>query len=525
MSARTQKHGRSAVSRMLSAASWAPPAGSWLLLTAAMLWPAFVLITRCLREGAPAPDGFVFSARQLELLTRTLWLSAVATIICLVLSLPGAFVIGRAGRVGRRPIFVALFATLLLTPPMVNVFGWERALDALRGDAPFPPWLTGEARCVVVWALWAWPISSLLLGAGWSSVGHRAYEAALMVASPARAFLLAVLPLLSRHLGLGALILFVLFMSDYGVPHACGLQVYATELLSWASSSTRAIDTLWPALPSIGLIAAGLTGVLLFWRRSAVDPGEPTGFPAPRPGSSRIAEALTLGCFALSWVVPLGVLAVQRASVQAFVRALEVYGTDLAWSLATSVAAGVLAVGMGLGLATSGVGRSVGLAAAIAFGALPGALIGVALVMGYNSSRLWWIYDNGSIVVLSYLARFGWVGVLTAVAIRADAPRELTDQARADGAGAGAVLARVLIPTNWPVLFGAVGVVAALCMADVAASSLVRVPSYNPIAHVLIEKFHRLEDEMLLAISFWLVLASMPAVLLFWVAARRRAEA
>ena len=54
----------------------------------------------------------------------------------------------------------------------------------------------------------------------------------------------------------------------------------------------------------------------------------------------------------------------------------------------------------------------------------------------------------------------------------------------------------------------------ALAVGDLATSSLVRVPDFNPIAHVIVEKFHRREDDMLVCLSLSLVAASLPGALL-----------
>jgi ABC-type spermidine/putrescine transport system permease subunit II len=66
-------------------------------------------------------------------------------------------------------------------------------------------------------------------------------------------------------------------------------------------------------------------------------------------------------------------------------------------------------------------------------------------------------------------------------------------------------------------LAAGVFVATALNLSEAAATSLVRVPSVNSIALILIEKFHRFEDEMLIALSLIMAAAAAPAV---WLAAR-----
>ena len=51
-----------------------------------------------------------------------------------------------------------------------------------------------------------------------------------------------------------------------------------------------------------------------------------------------------------------------------------------------------------------------------------------------------------------------------------------------------------------------------LSIAEVPTSSLLRVPGPAPIAHIIIEKFHRFEYGMLISLSLWLVFASLVAV-------------
>ncbi len=506
------------------------PVASWTLFALVMVWPAVALAGRCIVDGEPPSGGFTFSSRQLGLLWRSVWLSAVATVLCLVVSLPCAYVVGRVGRLSHRPLLTAMMMVLLLCPPMVYALGWERLLPAA---------FNAHARCIGVWALWAWPIPAMLIGSGWSRVARGAHEAALLTTSPATAFFHVALPALLRYLGLSALIVFVLFLNDYGVPHACAVLVFSTELLGWAASSIRPIDTVWPSTLSVGVTALALLAMFALWRRCAAD--EDVGnITAVRHIRSRGLGAIAGGCFGVSWVLPMAALAVRISSPAVFTDAFRIYAADLAWSLGIGVLAGLVVVGMGLGLASGmdfGVGGEIGprrrkpvprffrrpaLVWAVAFGALPGALIGESLVAAYNYPLTWWVYDYWPIVALSYVARFGWIGLLLAALVIERSTPDLVDQAQTDGATGVSILGRIQIPMNWPVLLCGAGVAAAMSVADVATSSLVRVPSFSPIAHILIEKFHRFEDGMLISLSLWLVGAALPAALLLTVALRRR---
>ncbi len=409
----------------------------------------------------------------------------------------------------RQPLVAASLAAVLLCPPMVYAFGWERLLPP-----DFDPYL----RCVAVWALWAWPIPALVIGAGWSCGGRAAFEAALLSTSQLRAFPHVALPSLIPHIALSALLLFVVFFGDYGVPHACGLTVYSTELLGWATSSSRLVDVVWPAiLPTVVTILA-LVVVFQLWRRCDLnEPMDSTRLDRP----SALFQLVALSIFVVSWLLPLGTLVVKLASPTVIVEALRTYGGHLTCSLGVATLSGIVAVGMGVGIAALRLPR-IPVVWAVIFGALPGALIGESLVAAYNRPLFGWLYDDWAIVALGYVARFGWIGMAIGMLVIPGRKDDLSDQARTDGATNADMISHLFIPMNWAILCGGVAVIAALSVADVATTSLVRVPTFNPIAHVVIEKFHRFEDGMLISLSFCLVSAAIPpALLLAWALGRR----
>ncbi len=477
----------------------------------AIVCPTVALLIRVIGDGEPPSVGFTFSLRQFALLWKSTWLAAVGTIVCIIVSLPGAYVVGRVRRISFHPLIAASFMMILLTPPMVYAFGWERLLPAA---------LHGSLRCIGVWALWAWPIPALLIGAGWSRAGRPVHDAALLVTSPAAAFVRVVLPVLARHIFLSMVIVFVLFFGDYGVPHACGLNVYATELLSWAAGSSHVIDTAWPALPSVVITVMALVAVFRLWRGCSLDTDTGASGPSPH-GSSPVLALLAVVAFAVSWVLPIGSLIVKLGSIAAMTGAFGTYGRDLACSLAVALIGGLAVVAMGVGMQVSRRWRWVGVAWAVMFGALPGALVGVSLVAAYNHRFAWWLYDHWPIMAICHVSRFGWVGFLAGALVLKNAPTDVIAQARVDGAGGPAIWRYIRLPMNWPALLCAAAIVAALSVSDAAASSLVRVPDFSPVAHVIIEKFHRFEDGMLISLSLWLVVVTWPCAGLLILALRR----
>lgn len=480
--------------------------GGWSLFIAAIGWPTLALIIYTVLDGKAPEGGYTFTSRQWSLIGQTCCLSLGATVFCHLIALVPAYLLGRSRSGGVRFSLMALAVMVLINPPMVCAFGWERILPA-----DFDP----TYRCILVWSLWLWPIPALLLGGGWFTLGKSAYEAALMNLNPFGAFFRVVLPVLSRHIIVSGLLVFMLCLNDYGVPHACGLMVYATDLLGWAAGSTHIIDTLWPA--SLGILIT-LACLLILYRAwlsfdSASDQSARTDSTPPLS----VSLFLFLLClFLVSWVLPLGTLFVRDASMAAMRETINTYGYDLVVSLLLAMVAATLSLWLGFVLATVGgtfrILRQATLVWAILLGALPGALVGIAMVSAYNHAASGWIYDNWPIVVVCYLARFGWVGALTGWLVANSGGSALIDQARTDGATDFPILTMIRIPMNRSLILGGWCVIVALSLAESAASGLVQIPGFTPISLILIEKFHRFEDGILVSLCFCLVVVATVSV-------------
>ncbi len=480
-----------------------------LTVVAAIAWPAISLVVSTIDQGVSPQAGFGFSLRQMLLLWRSVWVAGVGTILAVTISLPCALLIGRSGRLSHSAVVVAALAGVLFCPPMVYAFGWERTL---------PGWFDPTLRCVLVWALWAWPISSLIVGAGWARTGRQAFEAAILSSGPLRAFFGAAFPSLWRYVLLAGVVIFALLVEEYSVPHACGLILYSTELLGWASSSANTIDSVWPALP---VVVLGVGGVAIAWRVGSRCVDE-VAVDMPQSAGPVGLTGLSGGLFAVSWIVPLVGLAKHGGGVAALKTALEVYGRDMGMSLEVACIAGGLVGCVGVSVAMSGRFGGIVAVVALAWGVVPGALTGDAMVAAYNRASFGAIYDHWPIVAICLAARFAWVGAILGLLPRMMTMPELISQARTDGASESSVSSFVSIPLAAGLLVCGFAIATALGVGELPATSLVRVPDYNPIAHVLIEKFHRFEEEMLVALSFYLVATTGPAVLMSLLVFRRR---
>ncbi len=488
------------------------------IFVAAIAWPMVAIFLRSLADGTAPNDGFTISLRQLSLLWRSFWMAGLATTLSLVLALPAIMVIGRLKSLTSRPLLMAMLAAVMLTPPMVCEFGWSKIFPShwphILSELPFfSDLLLGELRCLFVWSLWTWPIPALIIGTGWRRKASETYEAALLSTSPTRAFVHAALPCLTPFIAASSLSVFVILFNDYGAPHAAGVFVYATELLSWSVSSSRVIDTLWPSLPSLVITLLALLGI---WKATAFDASDfsPSRSESHPPKTRAIPTTLFWLLCIVSIVLPIGMLAAKQFTIEAAQETLVTYWQDLSYSMACAVGAGLLIAVISRGLATFERVLPIALLLAIIFGAVPGAMVGESLVAGYNFALTGWLYDHWPISVLASISRFAWIGLLVVMAMKRSGSTELARQAMTDGAERSIADDFIVFGASMPIMFAVAATTTAFCLAEVPAATIVRNPDFVPASLVLIEKFHRLEDGIVVSISLLQVAAAIIAALL-----------
>jgi len=467
-------------------------AGLVVLLSGALA-PAAALLMRAALAGE---DGVEYTFAR-GLLLRSVLLAGAGAGAALVFSIPGAFAVARLGRLRRDGVCAGLLIAPLLFPSMVYAFGWDRLLK-----------VPGALRCVWVWASWAWPLPALILGSAWARLARGRFEAALLSTSRLRAFVYVILPMLGRQLLASGLVLFAVFLGDYATPHACGLIVYATELLLAGESTPNPRSALVGALPVVVVIGVALAAAFLLWRdRSGADDAEVSDL-ATRAGGAR---ALALGLAALCVGVPLVGLMCSVSLGAALAETLNLYAEEVVISLGIAAAGGAAAVLMGAAVATLPGVRNWALGITILWAALPGALIGSAVVSAYVATP---VYDHWLLLVIGYVARYGWVGLIVGWLAHAGVGLAQAESARCDGAGAVTIAWRVALAGNLPTLACGALVITALNLSEACTTALVRVPAVNPIALILIEKFHRFEDGILVGMSLILVAAAVPGALI-----------
>jgi putative spermidine/putrescine transport system permease protein len=209
-----------------------------------------------------------------EIFFRTFWISALVTLLCVVIGVPEAYILSRMGTPWRS-IFLILILTPLLISVVVRAFGWSlllgadglinQAIQALGGSPVkllYTPFAVVLALVHVMLPFMIIPVWTSL-----QKLDPAAEQAALSLgASQARVMRSVVLPQVMPGVLSGTLIVFGLSASSFAIPGLLGgrrLKMVATVVYDQYLSELN-----WPmgAAIAVALLLINLL-VMLSWNR------------------------------------------------------------------------------------------------------------------------------------------------------------------------------------------------------------------------------------------------------------------
>lgn len=209
-----------------------------------------------------------------EIFLRTFWISALVTLLCVVIGVPEAYILSRMGTPWRS-IFLILILTPLLISVVVRAFGWSLLLGAdglinqgiqALGGQPVKMLYTPFAVIIALVHVML-PFMIIPVWTSLQKLDPAAEHAALSLgASQAKVMRLVVLPQVMPGVLSGTLIVFGLSASSFAIPGLLGgrrLKMVATVVYDQYLSELN-----WPmgATIAVALLLVNLL-VMLSWNR------------------------------------------------------------------------------------------------------------------------------------------------------------------------------------------------------------------------------------------------------------------
>ncbi|KPC50748.1 Binding-protein dependent transport system inner membrane protein [Pseudomonas amygdali pv. morsprunorum] len=197
-----------------------------------------------------------------EIFLRTFWISALVTLLCVLIGVPEAYILSRIGTPWRS-IFLILILTPLLISVVVRAFGWSLLLGAdglinqaiqFMGGRPVKLLYTPFAVIIALVHVML-PFMIIPVWTSLQKLDPTAEQAALSLgASQAKVMRLIVLPQVMPGVLSGSLIVFGLAASSFAIPGLLGgrrLKMVATVIydqylseLNWPMGATLAVALL-----------------------------------------------------------------------------------------------------------------------------------------------------------------------------------------------------------------------------------------------------------------------------------------
>ncbi len=209
-----------------------------------------------------------------EIFLRTFWISALVTLLCVVIGVPEAYILSRMGTPWRS-IFLILILTPLLISVVVRAFGWSLLLGAdglinqgiqALGGQPIKMLYTPFAVIIALVHVML-PFMIIPIWTSLQKLDPAAEQAALSLgATQAKVMRLVVLPQIMPGMLSGTLIVFGLSASSFAIPGLLGgrrLKMVATVVYDQYLSELN-----WPmgATIAVALLLVNLL-VMLSWNR------------------------------------------------------------------------------------------------------------------------------------------------------------------------------------------------------------------------------------------------------------------
>ena len=380
----------------------------------------------------------------------------------------------------RKALIRICVASPVLLPPYVVALAWTYLAS---GRGPFAEWIFSLPAAILILSLVLYPLSMLATEVALRRIDGRLEEVGLIAAPPDRVLRRITAPLAAPSVIAAALVVFVIAVSEFGVPGLLRVRVYTTEVFTAFAALydfNRAIVVTLPLLAVCMAVAAAAAIVLgdrLIANRRSIGVS-PVVFDARR---RQAAAALW---FVAIVAVGLPVLTLARQAAGARSVAIAVAGSgaaivnsiELAAVGATLVVALAVWLGYAQARASHAVRRFAHVVLVVLF-AVPSTIVGVGLIAVWNRPGPFGVlYGTDLMFLLAYLARFVPVAALILAATAQTISESQEEAAAVSGVGWLRTMRGIVLPQMRPAIAATWVVVFVLAFGELGASILVAPP-------------------------------------------------
>ncbi|CAM3771850.1 iron ABC transporter permease [Paenibacillus glucanolyticus] len=489
------------------------------------------------------------------ILLQSIWLGVCVVAGSTLFALPLAWIMAKT-RLGEHRWVDVILMIPFMTPPYIGSMGW---ILFMQKGGYLQQWLPGAARwsesffsfggMVLIMSLHLFPFLYLLLRDALIRIGGNLEEAgAVHGAGAGYRFRKIILPLLLSSYGMGAMLVFVKTIAEFGTPatfgRRIGYYVMTSEIHKYISS--------WPIDfgKATSLASVLLSVCLVMWYMQSTVSRRFTyrlvGGKGQRSkryslrGSKGAVSALYIGLLLILSVgipyfsvIAASLMKLRGAGLSIDNLTLDHYKELLSWgsvslkalgnSLGLSLAASTVAVVLGTGFALT-IGKSQGRMQRVIdlFSLLPNTVPGIVMVVGLI---LFWnapwmpvtLYNTYGMVVLTYVVLFLPYTVQYVKASFTQIDGTLFQAGQVFGGGPLLILRRILLPLIMPGMLAGWIMTFTIASRELVGSLLILPPSMQTSATYIFAQFE--QGQVSLGMAMAVVSVGMTVVLLLMVEA------
>lgn len=440
------------------------------------------------RDGASSSAAVLLDNRQLALLYNTAILGTGTAIVATLIGTPLGVALARVALPFKPVLRLALTSPVLL-PPYVCGLAWvylggsAGLIARVTGRDVLSDWTYSLPGAILVLSLVFYPLSMLATEVSVRRLERRLEEAALLVTGPIRVLWGITLPLAAPAIAAAALVIFVLTVSEFGVPGLLRVRVFTTEIFTAFAALYdfgRATALAFPLL-ALSLVVASVAAMLVGERLVVTRRGSTSQSIIFDGWEGRFLFA-AISVLVVALVLPLGVLTREALGVESWMAVVEGSRQAIVNSLILAAfgATAVIAVAVWLGYARARASRRVAVMADVLFVvlfAVPSTVVGIGLIGLWNRPGIVGaVYGTDAMLLLVYLARFVPVAALALAASVRHVPSSHEEAAAVSGAGWLRTMTYIVAPQIVLGLLAAWIVVFILAFGELGASILVAPP-------------------------------------------------
>lgn len=397
-------------------------------------------------------EGLLMSAHQWTLMEHSLTLSSLVTVLTVAVGLPLGILLGKTDLPFRR-FFILLFTIPLLIPPYIMAISWfdfmgQEGLLAQLFTASLTNatshFLFGLSGCVFVLFSIFLPIPMLLTMIFLRTINPRMEEAGRLVSGWRGVMKGITIPLILPGVLLSAMLVFLLSFGEFSVPNFLRYDVFPVESFTQFSAfyNFKAATAAAVPLAAVTLLLLLAEAAFLRERTYQLRPSpEAKHFPLLELGAYRKCLLGIVAILGFTIVmVPIIILMVQSAGIDAYAEAMNRAGDSLLRSLIYAVIGATLLSFLGfftgylIQMKALRFWRFVDSLTIFLF-ALPSTVIGIGLISLWNTPWTNFIYSTPIIIILGYLAKYTALTSRISVTQLAQISPSMEEAAQVAGAG------------------------------------------------------------------------------------------